>query len=57
VVGAELLLDGLDQELRNLWRAQLVPRERGFASLNEYYADGVGGVVDGYAIWETLLAG
>jgi hypothetical protein len=50
VVGTDLLLDGLDEELRDLGGAQLVPRQRGFASLDEQYADCVGCAVDGYAI-------
>jgi hypothetical protein len=51
VVGTDLLLDGLYKELRDLRGTQLVPGEGSFASLDEYCADGVGGAINGYAIW------
>ena len=47
----DLLLDGLDEELRDLRGAQLVPGEGGLASLDDDYAYAVGGVVDGDAVW------
>ena len=45
VGGEDLLLDRLDEELRDLRGAQLVPGEGGLASLDDYYSYGVGGVV------------
>jgi hypothetical protein len=51
VVGEDLLLDGLDEELRDLRGAQLVPGERCLAPLDDEDANGVRRVVDGDAIW------
>lgn len=47
---ADLLLYWLDQELRNLGRPQLIPRQSGFASLDDELTDGVGEAVDGEGV-------
>lgn len=50
VLGADLLLDGLDEELGDLRRAQLVPTKRRLAALNDGCPYGVGVVVYGNAV-------
>lgn len=51
---ADLLLYGLDEELRDLWGPQLLPREGRLATLHDEEADGVGDSVDGKGIWMEL---
>jgi hypothetical protein len=50
MLGADLLLYGLNQKLRDLRRAQLVPAEGRLAALDDDCAYGVGVVVYGNAV-------
>ena len=45
------LLDGLHQELRDLGRTQLIPRQGGLAAGGNEGAYGMGDIVYGEGIW------